>query len=73
MGEWYMPCPGRFTPERDLVSIVEEAVFQGCEKSRPQWDSILGPSRCTYDYANIYCVNLNRHLFTSIRILTQLH
>jgi hypothetical protein len=72
MGEWYMPRPGRFTPESDLVNIVEEAVVKGCGKSCPQRDLIPRPSSCTYDHVTIYCISLNRHLLASIRLLTQL-
>jgi len=38
------------TPGRDLVTIVEEAVLQGCGKSRPQRDSIPGPYSCMWTF-----------------------
>jgi hypothetical protein len=43
-GGWSAPCPGRFTPGKDPVPIVQEAGLDVCEKSRPHWDAIPGPS-----------------------------
>ena len=50
-GGWSTPQPGRFTPGKDPVPIVQEAgwatgpVWTGAEKSRSRRDSMPGPSR----------------------------
>jgi len=50
VGGWSTPRPGRFTPEKDPVPIVQEAwwapgpVWTGAENLAPHRDSILGPS-----------------------------
>ena len=49
-GGWSAPRPGRFTPGKDPVPIVQEAgwvpgsVCTGAENLVPQLDSIPGPS-----------------------------
>ena len=49
-GGWSAPRPGRFTPRKDPVPIVQEAgwapgpVWTGAENLAPHRDSIPGPS-----------------------------
>jgi len=49
-GGWPTPCPGHFTPGKDLVPIVNKAGWapgtglDECRISRPHWNSIPRPS-----------------------------
>jgi hypothetical protein len=63
-GAWSMPRPGRFTPGKYPVPIVEvgsRTGLDGCGKSRPHRDSIPGPSlyRLSYPGPPYVCTYVN--------------
>jgi len=49
-GVWSTPCPGRFSPGKELVPFVKDVAWApgpvrtGTKNLMPHWDSIPGPS-----------------------------